>query len=110
MKTPEEIKRDIIACLVLSRMSREQHEAMRSALLYIGQLEAERDAAVADIKEAHDTSFPCVTCKHYEINTSCDEPYGVECPTCQHEKCPCAGCGAYSECWAWRGVQKEERE
>lgn len=39
MKTPEEIKRDIITCLVLNRMSRDQYETMRSALLYIGQLE-----------------------------------------------------------------------
>lgn len=71
-------------------------------------LEAERDAAVEDIKEAHDSYCECVTCKNYRINADCQEPPDTFCPNCSHDNCPCKGCSSNLENWQWRGVQKEE--
>ena len=39
MMTPEEIKQLLMTCLVLGMNPREQHEAMRAGLEYIGELE-----------------------------------------------------------------------
>lgn len=56
----------------------------------IKQLEAERDAAVADLRVARH----CRTCK----NSGCD-------PSDQ----PCRSCGIVGENYKWRGVKEEER-
>lgn len=80
----------------------------KNAILYhIEKLEAERDAAVEDIKEAHDSYCGCVTCKNYRVNGDCQEPPDTFCPNCSHDDCPCKGCSSNLEKWEWRGVQKE---
>lgn len=73
----------------------------------IQQLEAERDAAVADIRLAF-TSYvgTCQTCKHGENQVDCIEP--LRCGNCENEKCKCQSCDSYDSNWEWRGVQKEE--
>lgn len=73
----------------------------------IWQLEAERDAAVADIRLAF-TSYvgTCQTCKHGENQADCIEP--LRCGNCENEKCKCQSCDSYDSNWEWRGVQKEE--
>lgn len=71
------------------------------------QLEAERDAAVADIRFAF-TSYvgACQTCKHGENQVDCIEP--IRCPDCENEKCKCQSCDGDFRNWEWRGVQKED--
>ena len=81
---------------------------LEDVLGYIQQLEAERDAAVEDIKEAHDAYCGCVTCKNYRVNADCQEPLGTFCPNCPNDNCPCKGCSSKLEKWEWRGVQKED--
>ena len=81
---------------------------LREATKKVKQLEAERDAAVEDIKEAHDSYCGCVTCKNYRVNADCQEPPDTFCPNCSHDYCPCKGCSSNLENWQWRGVQKEE--
>ena len=67
----------------------------------VHQLEAERDAAVADLREAD--IIECEHCKHYrEYDSEC----GCECQTCAID-CACVDCYKNSH-WEWRGVQKEE--
>lgn len=76
------------------------------ALTYIQQLEAERDAAIADIRLAYESYVGrCETCKHVERQVDCDEPEG--CGLCRVEDCLCRSCGEDDCNWEWRGVQKE---
>ena len=63
-------------------------ELAKDALLYIHQLEAERDAAVEDLKSYR----ACHGCKH--LGVGFDEP--------------CLHCDFENNCFEWRGVQKEE--
>ena len=61
----------------------------------IQQLEAERDAAVADLIRSKD----CYTCRYSkECKTG-----KFDCMGCEVEECPCHYCQ-----YEWRGVQKEE--
>lgn len=71
----------------------------------IGQLEAERDAAVADLKAcvteaAQGDDFDCCfACKYNNEYGGCDRPnYTIE------------ACGVedFDNKWTWRGVQKED--
>lgn len=75
----------------------------------VAKLQAERDAAVADIRLAF-TSYvgTCRTCKHGENQTDCIEP--LRCGNCENEKCKCQSCDIYDSNWEWRGVQKEESD
>lgn len=82
-------------------------QARETTLQAIEQLEAERDAAVADIRLAF-TSYvgTCQTCKHGENQVDCIEP--LRCGNCENEKCKCQSCDSYDSNWEWRGVQKED--
>lgn len=119
MKTAEEIKKGLTICQVKSegkklvvcdpdecpygpqslKCKSELHE---DAYSYIRQLEAERDAALADFKLYRERNikgecgvYACDLCKHGGRYEDWD---GMECPT---------GCSGVSH-WQWRGVQKEE--
>lgn len=73
----------------------------------ISQLEAERDAAVADILYAASVYLgECNTCKNGEVCAACKRQDA--CDECPNSKCMCIGCGAGRSNWQWRGVQKEE--
>ena len=102
-KTPEEIKKGLECCIESTCEPCPYGNAANcnfaiymlvDALAYIRQLEAERDAAVADLTQSKD----CGTCK-----------YGKQCATgkfdcdgCDADGCPCQGCK-----YEWRGVQKD---
>ena len=129
MKSPDEIKKALECCFYESAQCREcpyypttcDRELVRDAREYIRQLEAqnaellkkveqfqaERDAAVADIRLAF-TSYvgACQTCKHVKGQVDCDNPLG--CGHCGEEKCKCNSCDNDYSNWEWRGVQKEE--
>lgn len=86
----------------------QQLEAQNTELLEkIEQLQAERDAAVADIHLAY-TSYvgACQTCMHAKNQYDCDSAVG--CAHCTDEKCVCQSCDNDYCNWQWRGVQKEE--
>lgn len=78
------------------------HTSMKAAMIYIQQLEAERDAALADFKLYRERNikgecgvYACDLCKRGGRYEDWDE---IKCPT---------GCTGVSH-WEWRGVQKEE--
>ena len=118
LKTPDEIKKGLECCYspvepmlrceecpyqgsIVCKMKLHAH-----ALAYIQQLEAERDAAVADIRLAFTSHVgACQTCKHGENQVDCIEP--IRCPDCENEKCKCQSCDGDFRNWEWRGVQKE---
>ena len=96
MKSPDEIKKGIahcgsaISCYGCPYWDGDDCNGRmeKDAVAYIQQLEAERDAAVADMKNSRD----CQCCKHYDVKW--DEP----CVHCDHD----------NNFFEWRGVQKEE--
>lgn len=101
MKTPEEIKKGLEACIA-GECHTKRHdcpyreegectlEVMEDALALIQQLERERDAAVADMYHAaSDGGSFCDICKFK--GEACDERKATE-----------------MECWQWRGVQEVE--
>ena len=61
----------------------------------VKQLEAERDAAVADLKEIVKRKGSCFACKRHKDGRCTDLDYKVI-------------CGFHEDKWEWRGVQKEE--
>ena len=72
----------------------------------IKKLEAERDAAVADILYAASVYLgECNTCKNGEVCAACKRQDA--CDECPNSKCMCSGCSAGRSNWQWRGVQKE---
>lgn len=115
MKTPEEIKKglELIGCTsIVEFIKAAQYgpdydcdEAIaKDALAYIEQLESrlaqverERDAAVADLKDCADGH--CIHCKNINLAAECD--FGGECYTCLNEECPCHERNCR---WQWRGV------
>lgn len=73
----------------------------------VHQLEAERDAAVADILYAASVYLgECNTCKNGEVCAACKRQDA--CDECPNSKCMCSGCGVGRSNWQWRGVQKED--
>lgn len=73
----------------------------------VEQLQAERDAAVADILYAASVYLgECNTCKNGEVCAACKRQDA--CDECPNSKCMCSGCGAGRSNWQWRGVQKED--
>jgi hypothetical protein len=118
-KTPNEIKKGLECC---NRTFDACHdcpydtydegwgctvEKNADALAYILQLEAERDAAVADIRYAASVYIgECNTCKNGEVCAACKRQDA--CDECPNSKCMCSGCGAGRSNWQWRGVQKED--
>lgn len=127
MQTPDEIKRQLMTCLVLNMSPREQHEAMRSALLYIRRLE-ERNTS---LRAANDGMLDLNGMLHRDMLEQREradrleserdaaildmtkivqengEPY---CEYCGADYKPdCTGkCWTRNEGFRWRGVQKEE--
>lgn len=118
MKTPDEIKKGLECCARVGYCYQcpYQEECFHpsddacpmhmDALAYIKQLEAERDAAVIDIRFAF-TSYvgACQTCKHGKAQVDCIEP--LICENCENEQCKCQSCDSNFRNWEWRGVQKE---
>lgn len=119
MKNADEIKKGLACCAASIYQCEDDcpyREGCRSgegwmamnkdALALIQQLEAERDAAVADIRLAFTSHVgACETCKHVENQIVCDNPLG--CGYCGDEKCKCNSCDNDYSHWHWRGVQKE---
>lgn len=91
MKTPDETKRQLITCLEINTDKFDpeaKYQAMRDALAYIRQLEAERDAAVNDLKNAS----ACFACKKFIRNGGM-----------------CRGGGQCEmDAFEWRGVKEED--
>ena len=91
MKTVEETKRYIVTCMELNMehfMPGATQKALVDALACIKQLEAERDALIEELKNAHS----CFACKKFRRN-------GGECN---------GGSVCLMRDFEWRGVQKEE--
>lgn len=115
MKKPDEIKKALECCFQNSEQCADcpyyptscDRELVRDAREYIRQLEAERDAAVADILYAASVYLgECYTCKNGEVCAACKRQDA--CYECPNSKCMCSGCVAGRSNWQWRGVQKEE--
>ena len=69
-------------------------------MMQVAQLTKEREAAVADLREAD--RIDCEHCKHYKVFSS--EECQLECDECVLD-CPCKHC-IDNSCWTWRGVQE----
>ena len=108
-RTPEEIKKGLVEGIAVTFWAAKDgdahdlkdacdvaHTSMKAAMIYIQHLEAERDAAAADVKSLCATNYFsgdfCAYCKHNEPDGQCHHP-----------------CQPYSNKWGWewRGVQKE---
>ena len=64
------------------------------------EAEAERDAAIADLK----ISNGCTSCKYYCTDTT-------TCEDCTKKKnCKCIGCGIRQNNWEWRGLPEAPEE
>ena len=63
----------------------------------LAQVERERDAAVADLKDDGD----CYYCKNRDLAAQCD--FG-SCIDCGNEECPCFRCDRMKNHFEWRGV------
>lgn len=74
---------------------RQLEDHLREATKKVKQLEAERDAAVADLAYVKD----CDTCKYDNACLTGKK----DCFGCHAKSCPCLICQ-----YEWRGVQKEE--
>lgn len=130
MQTSEEIKRELMTCLVLNMSSRERHEAMRHTLLYIHRLEErnkslqETNDSMLDLngmlhrdmleqreradgleaeRDAAVAAIPraCAYCKWYGVK------HGGFFPDCKNPN-GCRNISGINTGWEWRGVQKEE--
>ena len=119
MKTPEEIKEDAATCLTkppnamcdrfdlnkkckgdCSYVIKELYGLVLHYESRLAQVERERDAAVADLKDCADGH--CIHCKSINLATECD--FNGECYVCLNDDCPCHE----SNCqWQWRGVCEE---
>lgn len=111
IRTPDDIKKwlencaDKSSCEWCPNQSLCEHEA--EALAYIRQLEAERDAAVKDIRLAFTMCLgACNTCLHFEDRLVCDA--ANICALCEDKECVCNNCDKDCSNWQWRGVQKED--
>jgi hypothetical protein len=113
MKKPDEIKKGLECCMEDKCFGERDNcpytgdptlyvgMMCEDALAYIKQLEAERDAALADFKLYRERNikgecgvYACDLCKRGGRYEDWDE---IKCPT---------GCMGVSH-WEWRGVQKE---
>ena len=69
----------------------------------VAQLAKERDAAVADLREAD--RMDCARCLHFDkMDVDRCEDADCDCGECALD-CPCKHCRDNS-CWTWRGVQE----
>lgn len=74
------------------------------ALEYIQQLEKDRNALLADLRDAD--MLECAHCAHYiPVGAQCKGE--GDCLECDYKNCACNGCWGNSN-WEWRGVQEVE--
>ena len=78
----------------------EKMSAWKSRIIEV--IRAERDAAIADLKDAEIASCDCLHCKHYKTDIDGCE---ADCDACAKE-CKCKGC-IYNALWEWRGVRED---
>ena len=78
--------------------------SLTSALEYIQKLEKERNALLADLREADMTM--CNHCAYFVTSGTQGKCDGY-CWCCGGEDCPCKTCDDNSN-WKWRGVQECE--
>lgn len=117
MKSPDEIKKGLFCCWEDGcatcpydddcTMEANFEQLAKDALAYIQQLESrlaqverERDAAVADLKDSGD----CRYCKNLDLSDNCG--FG-NCCTCENDKCPCCKCDRKNDHFEWRGICAE---
>lgn len=68
----------------------------------LAQVEKERDAAIADLKDAEAANCDCWHCRHFkDLDDGCE----ADCDACARD-CKCKGC-IDKALWEWRGVQEE---
>lgn len=117
MKTPDEIKKGIYICYVqpdgrtcgicpYDVISEGYCECnlWADALEYIQQLEKERSALLADLREAD--MVDCAHCAHYiPVGVQCEGE--GDCLECDLKNCVCNECLDNSN-WKWRGVLEVE--
>ena len=111
MRTPDDIKVGLeckVNCLECPYDYEDcGWEVDADALAYIKQLEAERDAAVKDIRLAFTMHLgACNTCLHFEDRLVCDA--ANICALCEDKECVCNNCDNDCSNWQWRGMQKED--
>lgn len=105
MKTPDEIKKGLECCHVgdcecdectYQRNNSCMHWLKQDALVYIQQLERERDALILYAKD----DGRCGSCKHIGNSVAAENalqcPNNGRCDTCEAE-CVCAGCDYFSK-------------
>ena len=119
MKTTDEIKADAATCLTkpphamcdrfdlnkkckgdCSYVIKELYDLVLHYESRLAQVERERDAAVADLKDSGD----CRYCKNLDLSDNCG--FG-NCCTCENDKCPCCKCDRKNDHFEWRGVCAE---
>lgn len=132
MKSPDEIKkgleccRDKMPCMQCEYYDQRDHKytcetaLLADALALIQQLEEqvrdftkkmeqlkrERDALLADLKEADLAECDhCAYCKNAD-STDCDAA-DCDCVFCENENCKCKDCRNNPN-WEWRGVQENQ--
>lgn len=111
MKTPYEIKKGLECCTHGTCIDCPYaHDGCTSnmekidALEYIQQLEKERSALLADLREAD--MADCAHCAHYiPVGVQCEGE--GDCLECDLKNCVCNECLDNSN-WKWRGVQEVE--
>ena len=110
MKTPDEIKKALKLCGrgcypgCPYKSFECVEELSRDALEYIQRLEKERDALLADLRDAD--MLECAHCAHYiPVGAQCEGE--GDCLECDYKNCACNGCWGNSN-WKWRGVQEGE--
>lgn len=117
MKTPEDIKNGLEYCYsakpcvdckydqrdfphCVRRLLKDAIDGHKQLESRLAQVERERDAAVADLKEGGD----CYFCKHGDLASQCDF---WSCSTCTNEQCPCYRCDRTNNKFEWCGVCEE---
>jgi hypothetical protein len=66
------------------------------------QAEAERDAAIADMRP----KYNCDICKYTREGVEDCVTYDGDCAVCKSKKCVCRNCRNENK-WEWRGARKE---
>lgn len=102
MKTPEEIKKDLVSQISSSICRNCPH--CLTALELIEQHEKEKEALLKALKAA-DIYGECENCKYNFNDDSKCKAADYLCAVCD-EECQCGGCLNGSN-WQWIGVQEE---
>lgn len=81
------------------------HRAVGAERMGYDFLKIERDALLADLKEA--AVMDCSICKYYAPDDGRCEKADFVCRDCSLKDCPCRTCEAASN-WEWRGVKTDD--